>query len=64
MANGLYNDFNQPSGNNPIQAFQEFKRTFRGDARAKVQELLNSGQMSQMQYNQLQQMASQIFLKK
>lgn len=43
-----------------MQQFQQFKAGFRGDARAEVQRLLNSGQMSQAQFNQLGQMANQI----
>lgn len=36
-----------------IQQFNEFQKTFQGDPKAKVQELLNSGQMSQAQFNEL-----------
>lgn len=43
-----------------MSAFQEFKASFKGDAREEVQKLLNSGQMSQEQYNQLQQTANQM----
>lgn len=42
---------------NMITQFNQFRSTFQGDPRAKVQELLNSGQMSQQQYNQLAQAA-------
>lgn len=42
-----------------MQSFNQFRSAFTGDPKQKVQELLNSGQMSQDQYNQLQQMASQ-----
>lgn len=40
--------------------FNQFRNNFHGDARQQVQELLNSGRMSQQQFNQLQQMASQL----
>lgn len=43
-----------------MSAYQEFKQSFQGDAQQEVQNLLNSGQMSQQQYNQLQQMAMQM----
>lgn len=43
-----------------MQAFAQFRKGFRGDARAEVQRLMNSGQMSQTQYNQLAAMANQI----
>ncbi|MBP3647018.1 MAG: hypothetical protein J6K55_11425 [Clostridia bacterium] len=43
-----------------MNAFQQFKANFKGDPQQEVQRLLNSGQMSQQQYNQLQQMAQQM----
>lgn len=59
--------FNQLGGNQPmnpmmnmIQQFQQFKQNFRGDPQQEVQKLLNSGRMTQAQYNQLQQMAQQM----
>lgn len=67
MANPL---FNMLGGNQPIindggfsQFIAEVKRmqqTFQGDPRAEVQRLLNSGQMTQQQFNQLSQMANQV----
>lgn len=42
-----------------IQAFNQFKQTFQGDPKAEVMRLVQSGQMSQAQLNQLQQRASQ-----
>lgn len=47
---------------NPMQMiaqFHQFRNQFQGDPRQQVQELLNSGQMTQQQYNQLQSMAAQ-----
>ena len=43
--------------------FQQFRNNFRGDARAEVQRLLNSGEMTQEQFNQLHSMAQQLNLK-
>ena len=43
-----------------MQQFQQFKANFRGDPQQEVQKLLNSGRMTQQQYNQLQQMAMQM----
>lgn len=61
MSNQLFNQF-QP--NNPmaqmIQRFQQFRQTFQGDPRQQVQNLLNSGKVSQSQYNQAVQMAQQL----
>ena len=43
-----------------MSAFQQFKANFQGDPQQEVQRLLNSGQMSQQQYNELQQRAMQL----
>lgn len=50
-----------PFGNamNMIQSFNQFRQQFSGDPKQQVQQLLNSGRMSQDQFNQLQQMATQ-----
>lgn len=42
---------------NLIQRFNDFKRTFSGDPKATVENLLSSGRMTQQQYDQLSQMA-------
>ena len=67
MANPIQEKFgngSQPSGPfGNIQAmmnqFQQFRQSFQGDPRAQVQQLLNSGKMTQEQFNQLSNMASQ-----
>lgn len=49
--------------NNPlglIQRFKQFKSQFRGNPQQQVQQLLDSGQMTQEQYNQLYNMAMQL----
>ena len=56
MSNPLYNQMNQ---NNLISQFNQFKRTFNGNPQQKVQELLNTGKISQAQYNKAEQMANQ-----
>ena len=45
--------------NNIMQRFQQFQRMFTGDPRQQIQQLLNSGKVSQSQYNQAVQMAQQ-----
>jgi len=45
---------------NLIQQFQQFRNSFRGDPKQQVQQLLNSGKVSQEQYNQAVQMANQL----
>lgn len=64
MSNPLYNIL----GNNPmpgnmgalISQLQQFKQTYTGDARAQVQQMLNSGKITQAQYNQAAQLADQL----
>lgn len=61
MSNPLYQQqMNQQPMNNLIQRFQQFKQAFNGDPRQQVQQLLNSGRVSQAQYNQAVQMANQL----
>ena len=59
--NPLYNMIgNQQTGMSQIMnRFQQFQQMFRGDPRQQVQNLLNSGKVSQQQYNQAVQMAQQ-----
>lgn len=64
MGNPFYNrqNFqpNSPFGNiqNMLTQFQQFRNGFRGDPRQEVQNLLNSGKMTQQQFNQLSQLAN------
>ena len=68
MGNPFYNQ-NQPTQNpnpmmNMVQQFQQFKANFQGDPRQRVQDLLNSGQMSQQQFNYLSNLAQQRLLRR
>lgn len=45
--------------NNVMQRFLQFKQQFQGNPQEQVQQLLNSGKISQAQYNQAVQMANQ-----
>ena len=63
MNNSLFNDFNQnPMGqmSNFINQFNQFRSTFMGNPEAQVKQMLQSGRMSQEQFQQLSQMANQI----
>ena len=51
---------NQPQMGGLMQRFQQFKQAFTGDPKQRVQDLLNSGRISQQQYNQAVQMAQQL----
>lgn len=62
--NNLYQQMGGQMPGNPmsamLQRFQQFQQMFRGDPRQQVQNLLNSGRVSQSQYNQAVQMAQQL----
>ena len=46
---------------NTMQQFQAFKQNFKGDPREQVQQMLNSGQITQEQLNQIMPMAQQLY---
>jgi len=55
--------FNQLGSNqmmNMLNQWNQFKATFRGDPKQQVQQMLNSGQISQEQFNRVAQMANQL----
>ena len=62
MSNPLFGMMggNQPQMNGLMQRFQQFKQAFTGDPKQRVQDMLNSGKISQQQYNQAVQMAQQL----
>ena len=69
MANSLFNTLGGTSNNLPpqlnnFQSFMgklnQFRQSFKGDPKEQVQQLLNSGKMTQADYNKLSQMATQI----
>lgn len=60
MSNPLFNLFgNGQFGNmaNLVKQFQQFKSTFQGNPQQQIQQLLNSGKISQQQYDQAVQQA-------
>lgn len=68
MSNPLFGRFGnqQPNSNNPVgnmanmlRQFNDFRSNFKGDPEQQVRNLLNSGQMSQEQFNQLSELAKQ-----
>lgn len=46
--------------NNIMQQVQQLKNSFRGDPNQQIQQMLNSGRVSQAQYNAAVQRAQQI----
>jgi len=59
VSNPLYNAIGNPMLG-MVQRFQQFQKNFSGDPRQQVQQLLNSGRITQDQYNQAVQMAQQL----
>ncbi len=62
MSNALYNQFGRQ--NNPFeqlaQQAREFQKQFNGNPRQEVERLLQTGQMSQSQFNQYSQIVQQM----
>ena len=58
MANSIYNELNRP--NDFLTQFAQFRQNFKGNPQAQVQQLLQSGQMSQAQFQQLANQATQL----
>lgn len=62
MSNALYNQFGRQ--NNPFeqlaQQARNFQKQFKGSPRQEVERLLQTGQMSQSQFNQYSQIAQQV----
>lgn len=56
--NNLYQKLNPMA--NMMAEFQKFKQNFQGDPKAQVQQMLNSGQITQEQFNRASQVANQM----
>lgn len=52
--------FEQMTGNGLLQRFQQFRQGFHGNAQQQVQQMLQSGQITQQQYNDAVQKAQQL----
>ena len=63
MANPLYQQLNATPApnNNMMQQFLEFKKTFNGNPQQIIQNMLNSGKLTQDQLNQYVQQANQLY---
>ena len=69
MGNPLYYDFKNQSTNNGgiddfINQVNNMQKTLKGNPKEIVQGLLNSGQMSQQDFNRLSQMANRLMGKR
>lgn len=58
--NPLFTQMTNQNGNQFLNRLNELKRSFNGDPNQYIQQLLNSGKVSQQQYNNAVQMANQI----
>lgn len=68
MANSLYNEYaNQGNQSAPgdggfadfVNQWQQFRTQYQGDPRQQIQQMLQSGQITQEQLNRAQQLAQQ-----
>lgn len=57
MSNPLYSMLNNRSGDSILQRFQKFRQSFQGNPQQQVQQLLNSGKITQQQYDRAVQQA-------
>ena len=61
MSNPLFGMLTGQMQMNPLlQKFNQFRQMFKGDPQQQVQQMLNSGKISQAQYNQAVKMANQV----
>lgn len=65
MSNSLFNEFNSNSNpmgqfNNFLTQFNQYRSTFKGNPEAQVKQFLQSGRMSQEQFNQLAETATML----
>lgn len=61
MSNPIYQQLAPKGGNNLLQRITEFKKMINGNPQQIVQNMLNSGRISQEQVNQLAQQANEIY---
>ena len=57
--NPLYQQLSN-SNNDFVNRFKQFRQSFKGDPQQQIQQLLNSGRVSQDQYNAAVQKAQQL----
>ena len=61
MSNPLFGMLSGQMQMNPmLQKFNQFRQMFKGDPQQQIQQMLNSGRISQAQYNQAVQTANQV----
>lgn len=58
--NPLYNQLNNNGSNSFMSRFQQFRNSFNGDPKQMIQNMLNSGKITQAQYNNAVQVAQRL----
>lgn len=58
--NPLYEQTNKVNMDRLVNSINTFQRNFHGDPKAEVERMLQTGQMTQEQFNRLAQQANQI----
>lgn len=61
MPSPLFNQLNPMGNNNLISQFMEFRKNFTGDPKQIVQNMLDTGKITQTQLNQYANQANQIY---
>ena len=61
MPNPLYEQLNPMPQGNMMQKFLEFKKNFTGNPQTIIQNMLNSGKITQGQLNQYAQQANELY---
>lgn len=61
MSNPLFNDYGPQNPYQKMQKdFENFKKNFSGNPKDRIQQMLNSGQITQQQYNAAVQKANML----
>ena len=60
MSNPLFDQFGNKGGNDFMSQFNQFRRTFSGNPQQMIQQMLNSGKITQDQLNSAMQRANQL----
>lgn len=61
MANALYNSLKPQMNNGMLERLKAFKQNFTGDPQQIVQNMINSGRITQAQVNAYAQQANEIY---
>ena len=60
MNNPMFGGMNMGNIQQMIQQFNQFRQAFQGNPQQQIQQMLNSGRISQQDYNNAYQMAQQL----